>query len=153
MGVLDVVFSSKTVEWATPLPLFEEWDRRFAFTLDVCATSENHKCAKFFTKEQDGLLQDWSKDRCWMNPPYGKEIGLWCKKAWDESCKGALVVGLLPVRPDTRWWKTYVESKTDIRFIQGRLRFGDAKYGAPFPSAIAIWYGWAPLTGHFGQGE
>ena len=82
----DVMFSSKTDMWATPQEFFDELDREFGFTLDVCATPENAKCRKFYTKEQDGLAQPWQ--RVWGNPPYGREIGKWVKKAFETAAGG-----------------------------------------------------------------
>src|SRR5439155_26774834 len=103
-GRMAVHFSSATSEWETPQPIFDKLNEEFGFTLDVCATTVNTKCPKFFTKETDGLSQDWSQDTCWMNPPYGREIGKWIKKAYEESQRGAVVVCLLPSRTDTKWW-------------------------------------------------
>lgn len=133
--------SSMTDEWSTPKPFFEALNRIFNFTLDVCATSENAKCLLFFTKEQDGLSQSWDKHRVWMNPPYGIEIVYWVKKAHETAMLGNLVVGLLPSRTDNAWWNTYVKGHADIHFIMGRLAFGDGTASAPFPSALAIWWG------------
>jgi len=132
--------SSNTVEWGTPKKLFEELDAIYHFTLDVCATDNNAKCERYFTKELDGLTQDWSNDICYMNPPYGREIGLWTQKAYDESLRGATVVCLVPARTDTRWWhdtvmKVYPDGVT---FIKGRLKFNDGKQSAPFPSALVV---------------
>jgi len=130
-----VHFSSATDEWATPQPLFDELDRIFGgFTLDPCATPDNAKCPRFFTRAEDGLAQSWG-GKVFMNPPYGREIGKWVKKAWEESQSGALVVCLLPARVDTRWWHEYAH-KGYVHFLQGRLRFGAARNCAPFPSAI-----------------
>lgn len=131
----SVHFLSRTCEWETPLPLFAELDRLFGgFTLDPCATWQNAKCACFFTREQDGLRQPWN-GKVFMNPPYGREIGQWVKKAWEASLSGALVVCLLPARVDTRWWHDYA-CHGHIYFLRGRLRFGPAQNSAPFPSAI-----------------
>ena len=95
---LSVHFSSATPEWPTPQDLFEELSFIYGgFILDPCATPENAKCARFFTKEEDGLQQPWT-GRVFVNPPYGREIGQWVKKSWEESLKGALVVCLLPAR-------------------------------------------------------
>jgi hypothetical protein len=92
---------------------------------------------KVFTKHDDGLKQDWL-GTCWMNPPYGREIGLWVKKAFDESKKhGSIIVCLVPARTDTKWWHDYA-MKADVKFIKGRLKFGGAKHGAPFPSALLV---------------
>jgi len=130
------MMSSNTDLWATPKEFFDKINAEFGFTLDVCALPENAKCAKFFTPEQDGLKQDWGGHICWMNPPYGREIGKWTKKAFQS---GALVVGLLPARTDTKWFHDHIYGKAEIRFIKGRLKFGEAKDSAPFPSMIVIW--------------
>lgn len=135
------LFSSASVEWETPQELFDGLHHRFGFTLDVCATAENAKCPRYFTRAENGLAQDWGGERCWMNPPYGKEIGEWVRKAQGEAEKGALVVGLLPVRTDTRWWQQSVIGHADVRYIAGRLRFGKARNSAPFPSALVLWWG------------
>lgn len=132
-----VHFSSKTDEWETPQETFDKLNEEFNFTLDVCATEENAKCSRFFSKKEDGLSKDWSKYRCWMNPPYGRDIEHWIRKAFGEMLNGALVVCLLPARTDTRWFHNYC-SHGEIRFIKGRLKFGGAKYNAPFPSMIVI---------------
>src|SRR3990167_9984200 len=133
MEKAPAVFSSKSNEWITPQDFFDELDREFHFTLDVCATKKNAKCELYFTKETDGLSEDWP-GVCWMNPPYGRQIGFWVKKAMDEASTGSTVVCLLPARTDTRWWHEYA-MKGEIRFIKGRLRFSGSKINAPFPSA------------------
>jgi hypothetical protein len=104
----------------------------------VCATAENAKCARFFTIADDGLQQPWH-GRCWMNPPYGKAIVRWIRKAWESSLAGDTVVCLLPPRVDTRWWHDFVKPyAAEIVFVKGRLRFGAQKYPAPFPSAVVV---------------
>ena len=133
----SVMFSSKTDLWSTPQDFFEGLDKEFGFTLDVCATDENAKCANYFTKETDGLKQEWS-GVCWMNPPYGREIKQWMKKASESR---ATVVCLVPARTDTAWWHDYANKAEEIRFIRGRLKFGDSKNSAPFPSAVVIFKG------------
>jgi phage N-6-adenine-methyltransferase len=134
---MSVHFSSKTELWATPMDFFQKWsDFIGGFDLDVCANQENAKCQKFFSKEDDGLSQDWN-GKCWMNPPYGKEIGHWMKKAYESSQQGATVVCLVPSRTDTKWWHEYA-MKGKITFIKGRLKFGEAKNSAPFPSAVVV---------------
>lgn len=139
---MDVHYSSKTNEWSTPQAFFDELNKEFNFTLDPCATSENAKCTKYFTVEDDGLKQDWSNDVVFMNPPYGREIKYWVQKAFEESLKGATVVCLIPARTDTTYWHNYIFGKADdIRFIKGRLKFGGSKNPAPFPSAIIIYKG------------
>lgn len=131
------LFSSASAEWETPREFFEELNREFRFDLDVCARPENAKCERYFSPEVDGLRQDWA-GVCYMNPPYGKEIAKWVKKAYEEAQKGATVVCLLPARTDTSWWHEYVMKAREIRFVRGRLRFGGAKNGAPFPSAVVV---------------
>tara|TARA_R110000868_G_scaffold248075_8_gene504439 strand:- start:1678 stop:2073 length:396 start_codon:yes stop_codon:yes gene_type:complete len=125
--------------WATPQDFFDKYNKVYNFTLDVCATKDNAKCSSYFTKEQDGLSQEWV-GTCWMNPPYGREISLWMKKAYESSLKGATIVCLVPSRTDTKWWHNYaVHGK--IEFIKGRLKFGNSKNSAPFPSAVIIFKG------------
>lgn len=125
---------SKNNEYETPQAFFEMLNREFAFELDVCATAENAKCKKYFS--ENGLEKIW-RGRCWMNPPYGKEIVKWLKKAYESALDGCLVVCLIPARTDTKWWQTYV-TKGDVWFIPGRLNFGNSKSSAPFPSAVVV---------------
>lgn len=129
--------TSQTDLWATPQYVFDILNEEFDFQLDVCADEANHKCARYFTKEIDGLSQAWT-GHCWMNLPYGREIGKWVRKAYDSAKDGAIVVCLLPARTDTSWWTEYVMRASELRFISGRLKFGDATTSAPFPSVIAI---------------
>jgi site-specific DNA-methyltransferase (adenine-specific) len=133
---MSVHFSSKTNEWTTPKDFYEILHKEFNFTLDPCATKTNSKCKKFYTKDDNGLTKDWSNETVFMNPPYGREIKHWIKKAYNESLKGALVVCLIPARTDTIYWHTYCV-KGNIRFIKGRLKFSN-KNSAPFPSALVI---------------
>ncbi len=159
------MFSSSSDEWATPQKFYDNLNKEFNFTLDPCCTANNHKCEKYFTVEDNGLLQDWSNEVVFMNPPYSKpeqpckpnctkkkclkrgyhndtyKAGQedWIKKAYEESQKGAIVVGLLPVRTDTKAFHKYIYNKAEIRFIEGRLKFGDGKNPAPFPSMIVVW--------------
>lgn len=130
------LMSSRTDLWATPQAFFDVMNREFGFTLDVCATAENAKCSRYYTTSDDGLSQPWT-GVCWMNPPYGREIGRWMKKAYEASRHGATVVCLVPARTDTAWWHDYAV-KGETRFLKGRLRFGEAKNSAPFPSAIIV---------------
>ena len=135
----DVLFSSKTDNWATPPEVFKDLDNEFKFTLDPCASKENHKCDKYFTKEENGLLQDWGGQRVYCNPPYGRTVGDWVEKAAKESRKeNTTVVMLLPARTDTKWFHKYIYGRATIRFIRGRLKFGGSKNSAPFPSMIVI---------------
>jgi phage N-6-adenine-methyltransferase len=137
--VSKVLFTSATDEWPTPQSLFDSLDRLFHFSLDPCATPENAKCKKYFTKEIDGLKQDWRGLVVFCNPPYGREVGKWTRKAYEASQAGALVVLLIPARTDTAWFHTWVQYKAEVHFLRGRLTFGDAEHSAPFPSLIAIY--------------
>lgn len=134
----SVHFSSATDEWETPQKLFDELAATYQFTTDVCATKENAKCADFYTKEDNGLTKDWD-GTCWMNPPYGRNIKYWVKKAYESARdNGAIVVCLLPARTDTSWWHDYVLPYGEVTFVRGRLKFGGAKNSAPFPSAVVV---------------
>ncbi len=130
------VFTSNRGDWETPVEVFQELDREFGFELDVCATASNAKCSAFFSPEIDGLRQPW-RGRCWMNPPYGRDIGLWMEKAYHSSLQGATVVCLIPARTDTRWWNEWA-MRGEIRFLKGRIRFVGALDDAPFPSVIVV---------------
>lgn len=130
------LFTSQTDLWATPQDFFDKLNKEFKFELDVCAIEENAKCEKYFTPEVDGLKQEWN-GTVWMNPPYGRSIGTWMKKAYESSLEGATVVCLIPARTDTKWWHEYC-MKGEVRFIKGRLKFSNSKNSAPFPSAVVI---------------
>ena len=132
----SVHFSSNTDLWSTPQEFFDELNREFNFSLDVCATPDNAKCEKYFTKEDDGLAQEWH-GTVFMNPPYGREIYAWMEKASQSAKAGATVVCLVPARTDTKWWHEFAMPH-EIRFIRGRLKFGDSKNSAPFPSAVVV---------------
>lgn len=133
------LFSSSSEEWSTPQKLFDELNAEYNFTLDPCATAENAKCKKFFTKEKNGLTADWGGDCVFCNPPYGRAIKDWVKKCYQEgNKKDTTVVMLIPARTDTTYFHDYIYGKSEIRFIRGRLKFGDSKNSAPFPSMIVI---------------
>lgn len=134
------LFSSERIDWATPQDLFDDLDLEFGFTLDPCADASNHKCPRYFTKEQNGLAQDWTGERVFCNPPYGREIGLWVKKCAEHS---GLAVMLIPARTDTRWFHEYIYHKpnVEIRFLRGRVKFEGAANAAPFPSMVVIFNG------------
>ena len=135
------LFSTGKNDWETPKELFEELDSEFHFTLDPCATPENAKCKKFFTEEQNGLIQDWSGEVVFCNPPYSdKQQTEWVKKCWEHGQSGGLAVMLIPARTDTKRFHQYIynNDNAEIRFIKGRLKFGNSKNSAPFPSMIVI---------------
>lgn len=143
---MNVMFSSKTDLWETPQDFFNRLNDEFHFTLDVCALPENAKCQKYYTPEMDGLSQPWT-GVCWCNPPYGREVGKWVRRALLSSATGATVVMLLPARTDTRWFHDYIYGRAEVRFIRGRLKFGGASENAPFPSMVVIF---RPLCGDAG---
>lgn len=132
------LLTSNKQDWSTPQGFFDELDKEFDFTLDPCATQENAKCKKFYTEEDNGLIQDWSGERVFCNPPYGPQLKLWVKKCFEEGQK-TLVVLLIPSRTETAYFHDYIQGKAEIRFIRGRLRFSGSKINAPFPSLLAIY--------------
>ena len=137
-----VMYSSKDEKWATPQDFFDKLNEEFHFTLDAAASPENAKCMKYFTEQDDGLSQDWKGETVFVNPPYCRKTGLWVKKAYHEYFEnGVTAVMLLPSRTDVSWFHDYILGKAEIRFIRGRLKFGDAKNSAPFPSLVAIYKG------------
>ena len=134
-------FSSNTDLWETPQDFFDRLNRIHKFDFDVCATHENAKCEEYFTIKENALSR-WWWGVCWMNPPYGREIKKWVRKAYQSSLEGAKVVCLLPSRTDTSWWHEYV-MKGEIEFLRGRLKFTvpGSSGRAPFPSVIVIFDG------------
>lgn len=145
--------SSKSDEWETPQELFDKLDEEFHFSLDPCCQKYNFKCDKHYTKEDDGLSKSWAGETVFCNPPYGKSIGTWVKKCYDEHVNHRVdVVMLIPSRTDTSWFHKYILNKaSEIRFVKGRLKFvnrtfpswredGNFKVSpAPFPSMIVIY--------------
>ena len=136
MSINQGLMTSNTDLWSTPRDFFDDYNAIYQFDVDVCATAENALCAKFYSPEDNGLSKEWH-GVCWMNPPYGREIGKWMKKAYESSLHGATVVCLVPARTDTAWWHDYA-MKGNIEFIRGRLKFGSSKNSAPFPSAVVV---------------
>lgn len=138
------LFSSEKQDWCTPQQFFDELDAEFHFVLDAAATHQNSKCKRCFTPEDDGLIQNWDVGGAvYCNPPYGREIGLWVKKAYEEAQKGTTIVMLIPARTDTKYFHEYIYHKAEIRFVKGRLKFtdenGTPKGTAPFPSMVVIY--------------
>lgn len=126
----------------TPQALFDELDAEFGFTLDPCSTHENAKCEKHYTRGENGLSRSWDGERVFMNPPYGRVIETWVRKAWLTVAESlnprTLVVGLLPARTDTAWWHDYIQDKAEVRFLRGRVRYSGGG-PAPFPSCVVVW--------------
>lgn len=138
-----VMFSSKTGEWATPQEFFDKLDWRFGpFDLDPCADPTNTKCANFYTEAEDGLSKNWEGHVSFVNPPYGRGIEKWIKKAYNSSkLEDTRVVMLIPARTDTKYWHQYVMRADEVYFVKGRLKFGDSENSAPFPSAVVVFDG------------
>lgn len=125
--------------WATPPEIFDPLMLEFDFTLDPCATPETAKCAKFYTEAYDGLSKDWSGERVFMNPPYGREVYAWTRKARDS---GTLVVALLPASCDLKWWHEDVVGHANVRYLRGRVRFltgGPYRASGFFASVVVVW--------------
>ena len=133
------LFMSRSDEWGTPAKKYAELDAEFHFDLDACANESNHKCADYYTKEDDGLTKDWGGRRVFCNPPYGRAIAAWVKKCYEEAQKpGTLVVMLIPARTDTAYFHDYIYGKAEVRFLRGRLHFNESKSAAPFPSMVVV---------------
>ena len=135
--VSETLFQSNKMDWGTPQAFFDLLDREFEFTLDACASAGNAKCRRYWTQEDDALKQTWP-GRVWCNPPYGRDIGDWVRKAFQESLRGSIVVLLIPARTDTAYWHNYVMRAAEVRFVRGRLTFEGADNSAPFPSAVVV---------------
>lgn len=143
MALQKAMVSSKTNEWATPQYFFNKLNEEFNFTLDPCSTKENKKCNKNYTMEDDGLNKNWGGYKVFMNPPYGGHTGDWIKKAYESSLiKDTLVVCLIVSATDRSYWHEWIfPYANEVRFIRGRLKFGDSKHTAPFASAIIVFNG------------
>ena len=135
----ELHFKSEKQTWETPLDFFSKLDQLFSFTLDACASSDNAKVGNYYTVEQNALIKDW-QGVVWCNPPYGREQIKFIEKAYQESVKhGSVVVCLIPARPDTKVWQDLIFNHADqVCFIKGRLKFGNSKDAAPFPSALIV---------------
>ena len=140
MARFEKKFESATVEWPTPQELFDELNAELGFTTDVAATNDNAKCAHYYTQEQDGLKQDW-RGVCWMNPPYGRAMVEWLKKAIRETWNETTTVCLIPARTNTAWWHDLCQKYGEVRFVRGRPKFGGADHGLPQPLAIVVFRG------------
>lgn len=136
-GISRSLFTSAKQTWETPDALFAELNDEFAFTVDVCAESATAKLPRHWSPAESAWWQPWAGETCWMNPPYS-EVSKWMSKAVEASEAGATVVALVPSRTDTRWWHDYAMKADEIRFLRGRLKFGDAVNSAPFPSVVLV---------------
>lgn len=149
----NALLSSKNMNWCTPQDFFDRLNDEFLFTLDVAATAKSAKCKQYFTPETDGLKQSWNRGGAvFCNPPYGRALGAWVEKAYNESKTGTTIVLLIPARTDTSYFHDFIYGKAEIRFIRGRLKFTDEdgkeqtdangrSMPAPFPSMVVIYNG------------
>lgn len=133
----DSLFMSNKDDWETPKDLYRTLNDEFKFNLDPCCSEKTAKCSLFYTIKDDGLSKSW-EGNVFMNPPYGRQIINWVKKAKEESNKGATVVCLVPARTDTKWWHNYCMKSAEIRFLTKRLTFEGANNKATFPAAIVV---------------
>ncbi len=139
MALIKSMVSSKSNEWATPISLFNMLNKEFIFSLDPCSTHENAKCEKHYTIEDDGLSKSWAGQCVFVNPPYGGHTKEWLKKAVDSARDGATVVCLIVSSTDRSYWHEIIYPfAQEIRFMRGRVKFGDSKSTAPFASAIVV---------------
>ena len=139
---MNLFRKTESVEWGTPQAFYDELDKEFHFDLDPCATDENHKCQRYFTRAEDGLSKNWGGCKVFCNPPYGKDISKWVRKCWEEGQKpDTLVVLLIFANTDTAYFHDYILNRAEIRFIRGRLRFNEGKNPAMRPSMLAIFRG------------
>lgn len=141
MSIKACLSSAKTGgrdDWGTPQWLFDAWDMEFGFTLDPCASRENAKCKRYFSVDDNGLLQSWKDERVFCNPPYS-DADSWVKKAWIERNDAVLSVLLLPARTDTSRYRRFIDGFAEVRLLKGRIKFEGAKHGAPFPSMLVVY--------------
>jgi site-specific DNA-methyltransferase (adenine-specific) len=137
----EVMFSSKSDEWNTPQKLFDKLNEYYKFTLDPCANEQNRKCQKYFSKETNGLVQDWAGEVVFVNPPYS-DVASWVEKCYNEYKDNDVTsVLLIPARTDTKWFHKYCMKADLVQFVKGRVKFenGASKpNSAPFPSMIVV---------------
>jgi phage N-6-adenine-methyltransferase len=150
-----LMFSKASDEWSTPQVFFDALDREFRFGLDAAASDDNAKCTAFFTRDDDALTRNWYPGQgwaVWLNPPYSQCREFIAKAAEESMLNGVTVVALVPSRTDTKWWHGSVWNErlnrpydgVEVRFIKGRLKFGDGKNSAPFPSVVVVF---RPVSG------
>ena len=147
----QVIHSSDNHKWRTPPEVFEPLNAEFKFVLDAAADVDNAKCVKHISEAMDSLgPKSWHEyidsdavlPSIWLNPPYGRGVDKWMKRAYEEAQKGAIVVCLVFASTDTRWWAAWVWKANEIRFMSGRVKFldheGNRQAAAPKGSAIVV---------------
>lgn len=146
MTINRALFSSEKETHETPQWLFDELNKQFEFDVDVCALPESAKCERYFTPTDNAFTKVWN-GCCWMNPPYGRKISEWMIYAAEQSSQnGSTIVCLVPSRTDTKWFHNALENEPAVMFIKRRLKFGNAKALAPFPSMIMVFSSNAKLA-------
>jgi len=133
----DIVGGAMNDEWGTPQTFFDLLDKEFHFQMDVCASKDNAKCKVYLDREKNALTSSWSAI-CWMNPPYGREIKFWMKKALEESIAGSTIVCLIPARTSSPWWHDYVLKASEIRFVERKMSFTGPIKGVPFWGSVVV---------------
>jgi len=141
------MYSSADATWTTPRDFFDLVDAEFGFVLDAAALAASALCVEWYgpdhpdPERRDALVRDWAVDSggrpVWLNPPYGRVIKQWVAKAEETMSRGGVVVCLVPARTDTAWWHDHCINK-QVRYLRGRLKFGNQKNSAPFPSAVVV---------------
>ncbi len=131
-------------DWGTPQAFFDQLDRIFRFSLDVCAEARNTKCRDYYSRIEDGLKHSWRGHTCWMNPPYsGGQIGVWLEKARLEVALGdCVVVALVPASTDTNWYRdniTYEPYALVLPPVWGRVTFDKAAGPAMFANHVVVY--------------
>lgn len=139
------LFTSNKEDWETPGIFFNNLNEKYHFNWDLAASDDNAKCNNYLTRDDNSLEQNWGglDGNLFLNPPYGRELKLWVKKAAETHLKnGQYLVLLIPARTDTSYWHDFIFGKAQINFLRGRLKFelnGESKDAAPFPSALVIY--------------
>lgn len=137
------LLTSNKQDWETPQELFDRYNMLFPFVIDLAASDHNALTPIYYTEEINALKQNWHDigGWCWLNPPYGRGLKEWVRKAAEEVKLGAKIVMLIPARTDTSYWHDYIFGNQDcmVDFLRGRLKFSGSKNSAPFPSAVVIW--------------
>lgn len=148
-----VIHSSKDPAWRTPPEVFQPLNEEFQFQLDAATSGlDNALCPRYITPTDDALgpapWVSYLEHPRWgasvfLNPPYGRGIGRWMRRALEESQSGLVVVTLTMACTDTKWWKDYAWRAAEVRFVSGRVRFldsqtGERKSAAPKGSAVCV---------------
>lgn len=141
------LFTSNKDDWETPQDFFDRLNEQYHFNWDLAANGDNQKCNNYFDKQQNSLAKNWGglDGNLFLNPPYGRELKLWVKKASETQLKhNQYLVMLIPARTDTSYWHDYIFNHAEIKFLRGRLKFevdGVSGDSAPFPSALVVYKG------------